>query len=208
MRILKEASEFSGDSIIVLGKNIEIGSGARQIQKRPDYLSESSRLNVYAASMLYKPGLVIVFATGDTAGVGIAEAEAMQRLFLSTTPEASKNDTHLELESWDTANNAFYLKPFVKRLGIRRPWLDTVSYHLTGAMILHERYGVPLEGGIPSDTLLLTHSDSNMRRRALNYRNSLRYRVEQLKELGRLGLLFTIDPHGDLVEKLTLGRKK
>lgn len=73
------------DVLIVMGRNFLPGHKRHEIESTSTHLSPESRMNVWAAVLLYRAGLVgnILFSTGYTAGKDLpSEAQAMKNLFI------------------------------------------------------------------------------------------------------------------------------
>jgi len=154
--VLPESPFEKVDAIVVLGKNLGIGWGEKEIREQRFHLSPHSRINVLAAGVLYKEGYTnkIIFSTGRTAGTDLSEAELMKRHLMRIFPSIPEADILLEEISWDTNTNGKMLKKKLKEWGLNRAALLTTSFHLERAEYLLRRAGVNLDDLFASDEVL------------------------------------------------------
>ena len=133
-------------ALVVLGKNIGVGSSPGTIRRDNFHLSNETRINVLAGGILYQPGMDIICSSGETAGPP-SEARAMKRYLQVHFPDIPEEHIILEehKNSIDTAGNAEEVAKIVKAKGYKYIGLVTVGYHLNNAVTLFERYGVPIE---------------------------------------------------------------
>ncbi|HEX7734042.1 MAG TPA: YdcF family protein [Ktedonobacteraceae bacterium] len=189
-------------ALVLLGKNIGIGSNPNIIRKDNFHLSNETRLNVLAGGMLYQPDRVIICSSGETTGPP-SEARAMKRYLRAHFPNIPEKEIILEehKNSIDTAGNAEEVAKIVREKGFKHVILVTVGYHLANAATLFERYGVPIEQRIAAEDVV--------RGRSLRHTHFLdiwekiaKIKIEKKKELLRRNLLF-IDRKGKLVRIIT-----
>lgn len=154
--IIPEAPFEKVDAIVVLGKNLGLGWGEKEIREQRFHLSPHSRINVLAAGMLYKEGYTdkIVFSTGKTGGSKFSEAELMKRHLMRIFPSIPESDILLQDVSWDTNTDGKMLKKKLKEWGLKRVALLTTGFHVERAEYLLRRAGVNLDDLFASDEIL------------------------------------------------------
>ena len=149
----------SPDLLIVLGKNIGIGSSPENIRHRHDHLSRESRINTTAAGELWTPGTDILFSGGQTAGLDTAsEAAAMKDYFKKLYPNVPNSNLFLEEKSIDTAGNAEETTKFLSENHYKHIGLLTVGYHLKNARRLFENFGVNISETFAAEKTVQTRS--------------------------------------------------
>lgn len=141
--------------LVVLGKNIGVGSSQLDIQQRYDHLSRESRLNALAAGLLWTPETDILFSTGQTAGPETpSEAAAMQDYFMRRFTSVPAARLHTEQTSRDTTSNAQYVGTWLRNKHYAAIDLATVGFHLDNAATLFTRHGVPLSQKYASEQIV------------------------------------------------------
>lgn len=190
--------------LIVLGKNIGVDSTAHDIRQRHDHLSIASRIIARAAGELWRPGMDIIFSTGQTAGPDIISEAAAQCDYIKTYyPEIPRIHLLTEENSVDTASNARE----IAKLDLRRYkgiGLVTVGYHLENAKTLFENWGVKIDDPYVAEDIARNHSDY-YRDFIDKWLASKTVRSEYRREVWRRKLLH-VDPKGrslNLITKLT-----
>jgi len=204
----RENSPHTPDAIIVLGKNIGVGSTQEDIQADNFNLSRESRMNALAAGMLWRPGMDIIFSTGQTAPGTLSEAEAMRRYMQihfkdkdgkSVIPE---KNIILEETSIDTAGNAEEVALLLKDKSYQHVGLVSVGYHVKNAANLFRRYGVAIEQDFAAENIVLTRS--NLHQALIKaWEKSDKVKTEEKKEKVRALLLRTVDRRGKLLRLVT-----
>jgi uncharacterized SAM-binding protein YcdF (DUF218 family) len=184
----------SPDVLIVLGKNIGVGSSPEDMRNDKYHLSRESRLNALAAGNLYKPGMEIIFSGGNTAGEETdSEAEAMYKYFRTRFPDVPEDSIVLEENSITTTSNAQEIKKILaeREDSAKNIGLLSVGYHLHGAVKLFKNNGVKIDQKFAAEKILSE--------RATGYKDYVeawsktpRIKKERLKEAARIALL-TID---------------
>jgi uncharacterized SAM-binding protein YcdF (DUF218 family) len=199
---LLRSSSSTVDLLIVLGKNIGIGSTAADIKRSKWHLSVESRLNVLAAGALYQSGMHILFSGGKTVGNNVpSEAKAMYDYFRHHFPEVPDSDLFLEEQSIDTASNAERVQGIIHNAGYMHISLLTVGYHVANAATLFRRYGVAVEIALASEEIMKNRS-IYYQKYITNWSNLKRIKYEIKKEWVRKVLLHTIDPRGKLLRQV------
>lgn len=193
--------------LIILGKNMGIGSGANAIRKDNFHLSNETRINVLAGGMLHQPGIDIICSSGETSGPP-SEAQAMKRYLQVHFPAISEEYIILEehKNSIDTAGNAEEVAKIVTAKGYKSIGLITVGYHLNNATKLFERYGVRIEQKVIAEDVVQKRSPRHQR--YLNYwQETGRIKREKKKETIRKLLLF-VDRKGTFLRLITRRTRK
>lgn len=203
-----ENSPHTPDVLIVLGKNIGVGSNQKDIQTDNFNLSRESRMNALAAGILWRPGMDIILSTGQTSPGTPSEAEAMKRYMQAHfkdeygNPVIPEENILLEEVSIDTAGNAEEVSRLLKNRNYQNVGLVSVGYHVGNAATLFERYGVAVDQKFAAEDLVRTRS--NLHRVLINeWGKSDRVKMETKKERVRTLLLKTIDRHGQLLRFIT-----
>jgi uncharacterized SAM-binding protein YcdF (DUF218 family) len=193
--------------LVVLGKNMGIGSGPRAIRKDNFHLSDESRINVLAGGMLYQPGMVIICSSGETSGPP-SEARAMKRYLQAHFPEIAEEYIILEEHenSIDTAGNAEEVAKIVATKGYKGIVLITVGYHLNNAATLFERYGVTVEQKCIAEDVVQKRS-SRHERYLKHWEETGRIKLEKQKEIIRK-MLLCVDRKGTLLQLITQVTRK
>lgn len=188
--------------LVVLGKNIGIGSSPRAIKKDNFHLSHETRINVLACGMLYQPGMDIICSSGETSGPP-SEARAMKNYLLLHFPQIPRSHIILEehKNSIDTAGNAEEVAKIVKARGYKHVGLVTVGYHLNNAAILFERYGVPIGQKFIAEHVVQKRSVRH-KQYITRWEKTGRIQQEKRKEALRK-LLLRIDRKGKFLRLLT-----
>ena len=203
----KERLHQAPDVLIILGKNIGIGSEAKDIQNDNFHLSPESRINALAAGMLYKPGMILLFSSGPTAGGDTpSEAKAMKDYLMLHLPDIPTASMLLEENSIDTASNAEEVTKIIYERNFKHLGLVTVGYHLQNAATIFERYGTPIEQTFVAEDIVRErspHHEAYIER----WKNSKRIRTEKKKETLRKILLY-VDPEGKRLQKITKRQRK
>jgi uncharacterized SAM-binding protein YcdF (DUF218 family) len=200
----------SPDLLIVLGKNIGVGSTKEDIQADKYHLSVESRFNTLAARAIYESGMTVLFSTGQTAGPEIpSEAGAMRDYFMSRYRKdlADPKDVKTEEISIDTAGNAKEVARWLQ--GNRQKYgkikLLTVGYHAEAATTLFENYGVKIDETLVAEDILSsprTPGHKAYEEYIDAWRKTDRIKKENKKEHARQ-LLLHIDRKGKLVRLIT-----
>lgn len=126
------------DTLVVLGKNHNIGWGKEKIARDKYNLSPYSKMNVLAAGALYVRGFTstIIFSGGATSGEDIlSEAEAM-KIYLRTrfsNHMIPDKKIILEARSINTKENAKYTGLIVNEYKFKRIGLLTLGFHSSRA---------------------------------------------------------------------------
>ena len=187
-RYSPETPQSKLDAIVVLGKNIGVGWGPKEIRDSKNSLSDHSIVSVCAAGILYKAGLTdkIIFATGKTAGTDVpSEAEAMKRKLKALFPLIPNSAIILEERSKDTASNAKEVKKIIDRNGLREIGLVTVGFHLERATILFGREGIKVSTLVASEVALEAASPQAAEK-YLNSNSALIAKEERKEKIARL----------------------
>jgi uncharacterized SAM-binding protein YcdF (DUF218 family) len=200
-----EQLSVTPDLLIVLGKNIGVRSSPEDIRNHPDHLSNESRMSVVAAGLLYEPGIQLLFSGGHTAGEDVpTEAEAMRDFLFTHFPDIPEEAVLLENNSIDTASNAEEVISMLTRPGSKHYQhinLLTVGYHLPGAQKIFDNFGVPIEQGVASETVISKLS-ADQEAFVEQWSHSRKVKLEKAKEAFR-GLLLTVDPDGKMLRQIT-----
>lgn len=193
--------------LVLLGKNIGVGSSPRAIRRDNFHLSGETRINVLAGGMLYQSGMDIICSSGETAGPP-SEARAMKRYLQVHFPCISEDDIILEehKNSIDTAGNAEEVAKIVKVKGYKHIGLVTVGYHLANAVTLFERYGVPIEQKFAAEDVVKERSLRHEQYLKC-WGKTVRIKLEKKKEIIRKTLLI-FDKKGILLRLLTQRTRK
>lgn len=188
--------------LIILGKNMGVGSGSSIIKKDNFHLSDESRINVLAGGMLYQSGMDIICSSGETSGPP-SEARAMKRYLQVHFPAITEEQIILEehKNSIDTAGNAEEVAKIVMAKGYKHIILITVGYHLNNAAILFERYGVPIEQKYSAEGVVQRRS-SRHEYYLKNWEETNRIKWEKKKEVIRKFLLH-LDRKGAFLRLIT-----
>jgi uncharacterized SAM-binding protein YcdF (DUF218 family) len=201
----------SPDLLVVLGKNIGVGSTVEDIQRADDHLSLESRISAEAAGMVYEAyprpdNLNILFSTGHTAGPDVpSEAAAMAAHMKALYPGIPEDRVHTEEKSFDTRTNAIEVASWLdSRPTFRQGRIDlmSVGYHIGNAAILFNRLGVPISRTYASDEVLRERSEKD-EVFIQDWFGSSRIQKELKKEGLRSVLLATIDRRGRLLQTVT-----
>jgi uncharacterized SAM-binding protein YcdF (DUF218 family) len=193
--------------LIILGKNIGIGSNPEAIRKDNFNLSNETRINVLAGGILHQPGMDIICSSGETAGPP-SEAKAMKRYLQVHFPDIPEEHIILEenKNSIDTAGNAEEVAKIIKANDYKHIKLVTVGYHLNNAVTLFERYGIPIEQKFAAEDIVQKRSSRHQQ--YLKYWGKTgRIKQEKKKEAIRRTLL-TIDRKGKLLRLITQRTRK
>jgi uncharacterized SAM-binding protein YcdF (DUF218 family) len=204
-----EVMPASPDLLIVLGKDIGVGSTKEDIQADKYHLSVESRFNTLAARAIYESGMTVLFSTGQTAPETPPEAAAMRDYFMSRYRKdpADPKDVKTEEISIDTAGNAKEVARWLQ--GNRQKYgkvkLLTVGYHAGAATTLFENYGVKIDETLVAEDIL--SSPRMPGHKAYEeyidaWRKTDRIKKENKKEHARQ-LLLHIDRKGKLVRLIT-----
>lgn len=211
-----ENSPHTPDVLIVLGKNIGVGSNQEDIQADNFSLSRESRMNALAAGMLWRPGMDIIFSTGQTAPGTPSEAEAMKRYMQihfkdeHDNPLIPEENIFLEETSIDTAGNAEEVSRLLAERGktYNHIGLVSVGYHVPRAATLFNRYGVAIGTEYSSDQLLRSRS-SRHNQLVDHWRKTPRIKNRSPLNLGETGKEFVlrallhVDRKGKALRKVT-----
>jgi uncharacterized SAM-binding protein YcdF (DUF218 family) len=190
------------DLLIVLGKNIGVGSTQMDIQKDRFHLSRESRFSSLAAGMLWQPGMDVLFSTGKTAGPEVpSEASAMKSYLKVHFPDIPDENILMEETSIDTAGNAEEVSHYPNIRSYDHIGLLSVGYHVANAATLFERYGVNIEQKFASEDILRQRSDRH-NHLVDHWKSSDRIKKEETKEAIRRALLF-VDRKGRFLRKIT-----
>lgn len=193
--------------VLVLGKNIGIGSSPDKIRNDNFNLSAETRSNVLAAGMLYKPGMNILFSTGQTVGANTpSEAQAMKNYFHAHFTGIPEKHILLEENSIDTASNAEEVAKIVRDKNYNHVGLVTVGYHLHNAVTLFERHGVSVEQKIIAEDIVRERTPHHQRY-IENWKETTRIKQEEKKESIRKAFL-AIDQKGKLLRLITQRTRK
>jgi uncharacterized SAM-binding protein YcdF (DUF218 family) len=190
--------------LIVLGKNIGVDSSPEDIRRDNYHLSRESRLNALAAGNLYRPGMKILFSTGETAGEGVpAESSAMRDYLLSRFPDIPEEAIDLEDRSIDTAGNAEEVSRILRNEGELPDSIGllTVGYHVPAAKKLFESYHVPVDQTFAAEEVLEARG-SAYKEYIDAWRQTDRIKKEYTKEKIRNWLLH-LDPKGKVLRQIT-----
>lgn len=189
-------------ALVLLGKNIGIGSSPRTIRKDNFHLSNETRLNVLAGGMLYQPDRVIICSSGETSGPP-SEAQAMKRYLQAHFPDIPEKGIILEehKNSIDTAGNAEEVAKIVREQGYKPIILVTVGYHLANAATLFERYGILIEQRVAAEDVVRGRSLRHMHFLDA-WEKTARIKLEKKKEAFRKKLL-VIDRKGRFLRLFT-----
>jgi uncharacterized SAM-binding protein YcdF (DUF218 family) len=197
----------SPDLLVVLGKNIGVGSTVEDIRRVHDHLSPESRISAEAAGMLYEAGdgnLDLLFSTGHTAGPDVpSEAAAMKAYMKALYPDIPDDRVHTEEASFDTRTNAIEVAKWLgagERYG--RIGLMSVGYHIGNAAKLFSRLGVDIDETYASDEIVRGRSEED-RLFIQDWFGSDRIKKELKKEPLQSVLLATIDRRGRLLQTVT-----
>lgn len=194
--------ESHPELLIVLGKNIGVGSTPADIRRSQWHLSAESRMNVIAAGQLYEPGMHILFSGGQTAGNDVpAESHAMRSYLGQLFPGVPGRDVLVEDRSYDTAGNAEEVAKMLATLPYRCIGLLSVGYHVDNAATLFRRHGVPIDKRYASDEIMGRRSPHH-EAYAEAWTDLKRIRQERKKEMVRTLLLHTIDPRGKMLQRI------
>jgi uncharacterized SAM-binding protein YcdF (DUF218 family) len=189
-------------AIVILGKNIGVGSSPRVIRRDNFHLSDETRINALAGGMLYQPNMDIICSSGETSGPP-SEARAIKRYLHMHFPHIPEEHIILEehKNSIDTAGNAQQVAKIVRAKGYKSIGLVTVGYHLNNAATLFERYGVPIKQKVIAEDIVRDRS-SRHERYIKYWEGTSRIKQEKKKEYIRKILLF-FDRKGRLLRIIT-----
>ena len=196
----------SPDLLIVLGKNIGVGSTPEDIRRDPEHLSTESRLGVMAAGVLYDQhywDMDILFSSGRTAGPDVpSEAGAMRDALLLRHPEIPADQVLVEDKSRDTATNAIEVAKMLKTRPYELISLMSVSYHVANAAKLFRRRGIHINRTFSSD-VVLAKVDEDAAGFVRDWSAFDRIKKERRNEFMRKVMLSTVDPKGMLLSQVT-----
>lgn len=210
---LSEIQRMGGvDVLVVLGKNIGVGSTKYDIRNNPRNLSMESKMAVRGALQLVENGLVnraLLFSGGYTAGSDISsEAQAMYDYYIDRVSGKSPH-VILEENSIDTSSNAKYVRSTLEQmmergdLGLRydsRIGLVTAGFHLDRACRYFENYGIGLSWRGASEDLLALEGKRYGAFKG-RYLSTNKVRAEELKEERRM-FIQRFDPKGRIPQTL------
>lgn len=195
--------------LIVLGKNIGVGSTPEDIRHKPRHLSQESRMNVLAAGELWTPDTDLLFSSGQTAGQGtLSEAGAMKDYLAMRHPEIPEERVFTEERSIDTAGNADEVAKLLaqKEKSYGRVGLVTVGYHLKNAARLFQNYGVQINDKYPAEVVVRTiHPVLN--RYVMLWSASDKVAAEYRRERIR-AMMLSIDKRGKLLRQITTRNRR
>jgi hypothetical protein len=177
------------DSLVVLGKQLGIGSSIADVRSSEDHLSVDSRINVTAAGMLWQPGRRILLSGNSRAFFPQAAGEFLAKNF-SHIPQVYYENP--DEDSPDTLASAENVPAILRAEGYRRAALITVGYHAIRAANLFEQEGAAdlIECVIAAEDIVATRSEGDARSIS-DWKRSRRVR-ETAKEL----VLRTFDRRG------------
>ncbi len=195
-------------AVIALGKNWRLPiTGGPRID-----LSLESKMTALAAGQMYRDGKVgkIIFSTGKTAGKNSegndypTEAEEMRRFMRIFFPidEIPEEDVIVEAESFDTAGNAQEVRHILLKENIKNPALLTVGFHLPRSKKLFANYDVSIKKAFSSEDVLKGRNP-HYKKFLSDYFWSKRHIKEIAKETIGVGLVYTIDPKGERLRRIT-----
>jgi len=200
-------------TVVVLGKNIGIGSNAEDIAKSKYKLSEQSILIVKALAELGKASLKspdnkienIVFSAGPTAGPNNpSEAEAMHAYLDNIAPEVSKNIKIFEEKtSYDTYTGAKDVREILDKNKLSNIGLLGISYHIRNAKTIFKRNGVKPSKAFKAEDILKSIDPYFRDKINPRLQHSATFMLERLKEAVSTILLQTIDRKGKLRNWIT-----
>jgi|SRR5450755_1821684 uncharacterized SAM-binding protein YcdF (DUF218 family) len=193
--------------LVVLGKNIGVGSSPKTIRRDKFNLSNESRINVLAGGILYQPGMDIIFSSGETAG-SPSEARAMKRYLQLHFPDIPEEHIILEEHKYsiDTAGNAEEVAKIVKEKGYKNVELVTVGYHLDNAATLFKRYGVSITQSFIAEDVVQERSFRH-KQYLERWNKTGRIKIEKKKEMIRK-ILLIIDRKGKFLHLITRRTRK
>ncbi|MDO8547813.1 MAG: YdcF family protein [Nitrospirales bacterium] len=190
--------------LVVLGKNWR---GYPPRNKPPGWrlhLSLESKMTALAAGHLVRSGRAdaMLLSGGRTAGTDCpSEAEAMRAYIRKKFPDVPDQAILLEESSIDTAENAELIRTMTQDRAPQRITLLTIGFHLPRSLALFPIYGLPVERGIASETILAERSPHHQRF-IRTFLKSRRVKSETMKE-ALLRLLLLVDPRAKIPRLLT-----
>lgn len=198
------------DLLVVLGKNLGVGSSRQDIRESPDYLSIDSRISTLAAAELYGyiPGMRILLSGGRTIGEDFPSQPSAARDFLHAVyPDIRLEDVLLDEDGPNTAASAESVAKIAQtqEINFQHLGLLSVGYHVKNAAVLFERRDAPVETVIASEGILAERSQED-RARMIARGGLRRIKAERLKEMARTVALHTVDKDGEGLARFTAGR--
>ena len=218
MQIESEANIHSQPqaAVVVLGENLKYGWPARRIAEATWNSSISNKIQAIAARLTavdlmnvgYK--VDIVNSTGDTAGIGVSEAEALRNYETTGNRLRLNGQIINETESLETPGNAEYTAEILRKKQYDKLVLLTAKDHMKRSNRLFRAFGINFDNHMASEDVYVgdpTISESTReRRKALinKYRRSVWGILEKIKEK-----IFTFelnfDPKGKLIHLIVGG---
>jgi hypothetical protein len=114
------------DAVVILGKQLGIGSSLDDIKRTSDRLSMASRFNVIAGAMLWQPDRRLIISGNENAFFPQAATAYLEAHF-PHIPAASYSDP--DVHSHDTQASAENVPPILKHEGLTDPIIASVGKH-------------------------------------------------------------------------------
>ncbi len=201
--------------LVVLGENLKHGWPARRLKDSVYNLSISSKIQAIAATLeaiRYQNAgyeVDIINSTGDTAGIGIGEAEGLSSY--ERKGGFYPNGMIInETNSLETPGNAEYTANILKQRQYDKLVLLTAKDHMKRSRKLFEAFGIQFDEHNASEDIYLadpTVSESTLERRRnliSRYRKSVWGTLERIKE-GIFAFELNFDHKGKLIHKIVGG---
>ncbi|HTH93040.1 MAG TPA: YdcF family protein [Candidatus Paceibacterota bacterium] len=169
------------------------------------YLPHGAMLNVVAAGILIKLGLVkqIVFTGGKTQGQDwFSEAAEMKRVFIRLFRNVDPELILVEPCAIDTLGNIENMFQAGLLQKDSPVILLTVRQHLRRSQILFRNIANMETGGISSQDLILEHGTAEQKKYVRQYQETIEYRKELVKEW-LLRIIVKFDPQGKGLRRIT-----
>jgi hypothetical protein len=195
--------EFSAtpiDLLVVLGKNLGVGSTRDDIRRDPKHLSADSRINLVAAGLLYQPGIKILLSGGQTAGKDIpSQPQSAFNFLRERFPDIPVDDIYIDETGIDTARTAQTVAEYYSGQ-FRNIALVTVGYHRNNAKKLFANWGVKLAATYDAEEIV--SRGLGLESYILAWKGLTRVKLERLKENLIRSPLLIVDRRSIILDQL------
>lgn len=166
------------DSVVILGKQLGIGSSLDDIRSAPDRLSMPSRFNIIGGAMLWTPERKLIISGNDKAYFPSAAVEFLMTHF----PEIPYESYNLrDTNSPDTLASAKNIPPILEEANLTNTILTSLGKHGIRAATLFYNYGTTVQGVAISDVIVASRS-ANDKFVVDDWNSRLTTKLEFLKE--------------------------
>lgn len=202
------------DSTVVLCHNIGPDWPPNRILTDPYRLSTFSKLNAWAASILYKNGITksLILSTGQTSGVDSPTESYATYEYMSKKWNIPGQNIYLETRSFDTSGNLKHSSEICAKHGFTNLGLLSIGSHSKNAYGLSGRYGLNFKRVFATEDVIYHHLKSVSPENALIFMEDFKYynllSGNLAYEAFRDFFLNTFDPNGSILRNLAQWQRR